>query len=400
MNLPEVFPWLGRTQFQVLSVIACFSLCSTVLISSLYIRERDPRLEGHPPNANPGILAFFRQVFNATLRLPPQIRKVCEAQFFAWMGWFGFLFYMTTYIGQLYVNPYFAAHPDLTPDEIEKEWEEATRIGTFAFLIYAIISFSANILLPFFIVPSYRASEPTIETISSGHQNTPGTPGHLSASMSTYFPPHPSPSASLHARLSRLLDLIQIKWLTLRRAWLLSQMFFALCMFFTFFIRTPTQATVLTGFVGIPWALSLWAPFALISAEISKRDTNARREGNRNRGRNNSIDGEGGVVDRHKDQAGVILGLHNVAVSAPQIVATLTSSLIFKLTQKPRGLPYDDSVGWVLRFGGVAALAAAFFIWRIDEEAEVAKKYHRVGKDTGDGDSADEGQRLRHEEAV
>jgi solute carrier family 45 protein 1/2/4 len=171
-------------------------------------------------------------------------------------------------------------------------------------------------------------------------------------------------------------------------------------MFITFFIRTPNQATVLTGFVGIAWALSLWAPFALISAEISKRDSDARREGIRNRGRNNNIQGEGGVVGRHEDQAGVILGLHNVAVSAPQIVATLVSSLIFKLAQKPRGVPYDDSVGWVLRFGGLAALAAAFFIWRIDEEAEVAKTYHKIGKGIADGDSAEEGQRLRNEEAV
>ena len=310
------------------------------------------------------------------------------------MGWFGFLFYMTTYIGQLYVNPYFASHPELAPDEIEKEWEEATRIGTFAFLVYAIVSFSANILLPFFIVPSYQAPEPTIKTPSTAHQHTPGTPSNH---MSTYFPPAPHPSASLHARLSRLLNLVQIKWLTLRRAWLLSQIFFALCMFTTFFIRTPTQATILTAFVGIPWALSLWAPFALISAEISKRDTEARQQGIRNHALNN---GEGAVVGRQEDQAGVILGLHNVAVSAPQIVATLVSSLIFKLAQKPRGAPYDDSVGWVLRFGGVAALVAAFFTWRIDEEAEVAKKYRRVKKGNGDGSPLGVGQELRDGEAV
>ena len=121
----------------------------------------------------------------------------------------------------------------------------------------------------------------------------------------------------------------------------------------TFFISTPAQATVLTGVIGLPWALTSWAPFALISAEISKRDSEARRSAN-----------------KPEDQAGVILGIHNVAVAAPQIVATLVSSAIFKLAQRRRGEPYDTSVGWVLRFGGLAALVAAVFTWRIREDAE------------------------------
>lgn len=393
VNLPRIFPWLGSTQFQVLCVIASFALCSTVLTSSLSIRERDPRLEGPPTDANPGLLSFFRQVCNSIVRLPPQIRKVCEAQFFNWMGWFGFLFYMTTYIGQLDVNDYFAANPDLTPAEIDKAWENATRVGTFAFLIFAIVSFSANMLLPLFVVPSYRAPEPTVKTPSSGHHHTPGTPGILSASMTSFFPPAPSPSAGLHARITRLLNLFQIPWLTLRRAWILSHILFALCMLCTFFVRTTLQATVLTGFIGVSWALTLWAPFALISAEISKRDSEARR-------RSRPHDSDGGVVGRQDDQAGVILGLHNVAVAAPQIVATIVSSAIFKLAQKPRGEPYDTSVGWVLRFGGLAALVAAFFTWRINEEAEVVKKGSNRRKDGREGGAAEERERLQDGEAV
>ncbi len=128
----------------------------------------------------------------------------------------------------------------------------------------------------------------------------------------------------------------------------------------TFFISTPTQATILAGIVGLPWALSLWAPFALISAEISKRDSEARRGGWQS-------------GNKPEDQAGAILGLHNVAVAAPQVVSTLVSSAIFKLAQKQRGEPYDSSVGWVLRFGGLAALVAAVFTWRIREDAEPVK---------------------------
>ena len=79
----------------------------------------------------------------------------------------------------------------------------------------------------------------------------------------------------------------------------------------------------------------------------------------------------------------MILGLHNVAVSAPQILATLIGSAIFKAVQKPRGVAYDDSVGWVMRFGGLAGLAAAYFTWRIGESGAGGGKeggrYERFG---------------------
>lgn len=137
-------------------------------------------------------------------------------------------------------------------------------------------------------------------------------------------------------------------------------------MFSTFFITGTTAGTVLVGVIGLSWALTLWAPFALISAEISKRDA-ARRA--RNAGRGN-VDDYDGQAKESEDQAGVILGLHNVAIAAPQIIATLVSSAIFKIAQRDRGVAGDDSVGWVLRFGGVAALIAAYMTSRVGEEAQ------------------------------
>jgi len=40
------------------------------------------------------------------------------------------------------------------------------------------------------------------------------------------------------------------------------------------------------------------------------------------------------------------------------------------MAQRDRGVAGDDSVGWVLRFGGVAALIAAYMTTRVGEEAE------------------------------
>ena len=368
LDLPKHFPWLGSTQMQVLCALASFAICGTVAISAAYIRERDPNLEGPPSRRNPGLIAFFRQTFHSALRMPAQIRKVCIAQFFNWLGWFGFLFYMTTYIGQIKLNPYFAANPDLTPDEIEDAWEDATRYATFALLTFAITSFVANMLLPLFVMPTYgtppQSSEPSSQASVDGHAD--------------HFNNNGSPPSVFRRKLDGLLSNLQIPGLTLRRAWLLSHLAFAFLMCTTFFIQTPVAATVLTAFIGIPWALSLWAPFALISSEISKRDTEKRRIAIQHRHQPIQVQGD------EEDQAGVILGLHNVAVSAPQILATLVSSVIFKLAQKPRGAPYDSSVGWVLRFGGLVALLAAYFTYRIGEEADLGgKRYERIGRVNG-----------------
>ncbi|KAL8811122.1 MAG: hypothetical protein Q9223_007597, partial [Gallowayella weberi] len=281
-------PFFGNTQFKVLSVITCFALGGTVFISCLFITERDPRHDRPPPTDEMGMIAFFKQTYRSARRLSPQIRKVCEVQFFNWIGWFPFLFYITTYIGQLHVNPIFRANPDMSPEEVDEAWESATRVGSFALLIFAITSFSSNMLLPFLVVPTYRAPPPAKGTGSFhsspcnhriGNQPTTpsGTPLPMSASMTSFFPPPPDEAS--HSRLTRLLSLAQIPWLTLRRAWILSHLLFALCMFLTFFITNPLAATILAGVVGMSWALSLWAPFALISAEISKRDALARKTG-------------------------------------------------------------------------------------------------------------------------
>ncbi|KAI9749800.1 MAG: hypothetical protein M4579_006736 [Chaenotheca gracillima] len=351
VNLPEIMPFFGNTQFKDLCVITSLALGSTVVLSCIFIRERDPRLEGPPENKGTGILSFFRQVFVSIRRLPPQIKKVCEVQFFAWMAWFPFLFYITTYIGQLYANPLFEENPNMSEEEIEVVWARATRVGTFSLLIFAITSFAGNILLPFFVAPSFANSRPVVE-------DNKGTKFSLSCNS--------------------ILQKLVISSLTLRRAWFIGHLIFAASMVLTFFVRTPVGGTVLIGFVGFSWAMTLWAPFALISAEISKRDAIRR-------GRlriQPSSPAASAVLEEGEDQAGIVLGLHNVAIAAPQIVATLVSSAIFRFLQKPRGQPGDESVGWVLRVSAFAALAAAWFTLRVAEERDI--NANLVGVELGD----------------
>ncbi|KAJ9608395.1 hypothetical protein H2200_007383 [Cladophialophora chaetospira] len=441
LNLPRYFHFFGNTQFKVLVVLASIALGSTVLLSALFIKERNPQLDPEEDYGEGGVLAFFRQVFSSMRRLPPQIRKVCEIQFFHWIGWFPFLFYITTWIGQLYVNPHLK--PGMSDDEVERLWGKATRVGTLALLVYAVVSLIANVILPFLVVPSYKADDDNSDSdslppapitpitphtpfgartpgartpgaitpgpITPGARTpgtrTPGTPwgerpamsrsgtsqwkpGHRprtlsrsQTSLSINRPLNTPGLTRIHTTpgLSRLirekrsekvtkwLTAVQIPGLTLRRAWLLAQLLFAGCMWSTLFISTPLGGSIMVALVGISWSLSLWAPFAFISGEIAKREE-ARRKKRRERIANGQdIDEVDDKESDEEDQAGIILGLHNVALSAPQVLATLISSAIFKVLQKPRNVPGDTSVGWTLRIGGLAALVAAYITWRMKE---------------------------------
>ncbi|KAE8446687.1 hypothetical protein EG329_011731 [Mollisiaceae sp. DMI_Dod_QoI] len=340
LDLPQYIWFLGYTQFQILCAIASIALGSTVLISVIFIRERDPRLEDASPKGKKGLIGFFKTVASSIKHLPPQTRKVCEVQFFAWIGYFPQLFYSSSYIGDIYVQPYLRENPNMTPAEIDALYQTATRMGTFALLIYAITSLATNVFLPFFIAPSYDAESESESSIHSKHSYT--------------------------TRVSQFMEKLIIPWLTLRRAWLCSHLIFAGCMFSTLIVRSIEGATALIGIVGISWALTLWAPFAIISAEVSKRDK-LRRQRNIQAQSDPDSDTEHAVLEK-EDQAGVILGIHNMSIAAPQILATIASSIMFKFLQKPRGVPGDHSYSVVLAAGGISTLVAAWLTSRIKDE--------------------------------
>lgn len=381
MNLPTHLWFLGDTQFKDLCAIASIALAATVALSCVSIHERDPRLEGPPAKDKPGVMAFFKKIFTSIKRLPPQTKKVCQVQFCAWIGFFPMLFYTSAYIGEIYAEPYLQENPNMTPEELDKLYERATREGTFALLIFAIMGLATNVFLPFFIAPTYETQIGT----------TAESPGESPGSLKDYDEDQKS-----------WLDYLIIPGFTLRRAWMLAQILFTGSMLCTVFVRTVTAATVLIGLVGITWALTLWAPWAIISAEISRRDE-IRRANYAQRAlsppvrggvtpldvpNTSSDDNNNDEEEEASDQAGVILGIHNMAIAAPQIIATVVSSVIFRVFQKPRGVPGDHSIAIVLALGGITVLVSAFFIHRIKDDPD-ARVDEMSAVEDGDGGGGD-----------
>ena len=122
----------------------------------------------------------------------------------------------------------------------------------------------------------------------------------------------------------------------------------------------------MTAIIGIPWVITSWAPYAFIATELGENQSNLvtsrdsldesiRRPYDHDEGANGT------------GEAGVVLGLHNVFISLPQMLSSILSSAIFKALQKPRGEPFDNSVAWVMRFGGCVALLAGFLTMPLED---------------------------------
>lgn len=152
--------------------------------------------------------------------------------------------------------------------------------------------------------------------------------------------------------------------------------------------HAPIPSTLLVSLLGISWALTQWAPLALISAEIASRQETTTsqpfyslNDGNCSDRRlevptstynEYSSDEEKGDESREMIvmtgglQAGAVMGVYNVAIAAPQIVAAVGSSALFWALGR-WGVEEGDAVGWVIRIGGLAGVVAAWLAAGIEE---------------------------------
>lgn len=121
-------------------------------------------------------------------------------------------------------------------------------------------------------------------------------------------------------------------------------------MLFTLFVDTYISGIAIMSAVGACWAVTIWVPYVLIGSDIASWNGLVQSK----------EQGPGGP-------AGTIIGIHNLAVSFPQILAALTSSFLF-LVLSLMGI--TDSIGWVLRAAAIPSLAAACMIMHSESEWE------------------------------
>lgn len=143
MNLTAIFGTsLGDTQFKQLTVIASLTIIGATALTSWAVSERI--LTSTAPSKHQGVLKPFRQIYATLSELPPRIQAICWAQFWSWIGWFPFLFYSTTWIGETYFRYDVSPEDRASTDALG----EIGRIGSTSLVIYSTITFIGAWLLP------------------------------------------------------------------------------------------------------------------------------------------------------------------------------------------------------------------------------------------------------------
>ena len=129
--------------------------------------------------------------------------------------------------------------------------------------------------------------------------------------------------------------------------WLGSHLFSACAIFTAGFVSSQVRAVLLITSLGFAWAMTLWVPYSLVGLVLSRQ------------AQGDSVDGALG--DRPSPQMGKVVGLHNAAISAPQILSAIMCSIVFATSgdAMPQALFVLLSGGcWTL----VAACIMAFFL--------------------------------------
>lgn len=356
LNLKKLFPFLGSSQFKILATLVALIMSVLTFYCLYYIEERNPKVDltliqqrkvqddklkemGIDPNSTTilqQLINFFKQILIAFQSIPQQVKIVCYAQLFAWIGYFPLLFYTTSYVGELYLYNKGYPNPSLIPPELKQDlMDQSTRVGTYALLTNSIVTLLIVTLLP-----------SILENIGNN---------------STYS-----------------------EKFNLRKLWLYSHIIFVFCTFMTFFISTYKQAIALFAVTGISWGCAVWIPFTLISEEISRiKDIQAiqiyykqqldgsdiEEDDPPEINNFNNIYCKQVMIDYYNHieyDSGILLALHNVFVSAPQMLSSFMSSILFTIFHKAASdNSYDTSLAWVFRFGGLMAFGAIYFSIKI-----------------------------------
>ncbi|EPE24423.1 MFS general substrate transporter [Glarea lozoyensis ATCC 20868] len=314
IDLPSLFPCFGNTQFKVLCTITTFVLIGTITTTCWTTTETPCRTSNLALDHSKGTVHRIVKLLSSFRALSTQLQWVCVVQFFAWMGWFPFLFYIDLFIR----DKSLAKASNFTVQGESMSIDIASRTGSLGMLIFASVSLFSSVTIPLLARPVNHAQR---------HNNQCPSPWHI-----------------------QLLKSLFDTRIGIRDIWTISHIIFATCMLATLLVSSISGTCILVGIAGISWAVTIWAPFAIISIELSVI---------------NDAD-EGTDDSQSSPQVGMVIGLHNVAIAVPQIVAALVCGLVFALFDGPGSAGGEESVGWVLRIGGISALAAAYSTTRLD----------------------------------
>lgn len=242
---------------KALYAIAAALLILSVLITCWTIRKAPPplTLDKSRPISGSG-------------KISPAIQQIFKVQLFAWMAWFPFLYYGSTYVTE--------------GDVLGIEASSFSR-GSFGMFLFALVALCFNLLLP---------------QVLSCFDTTRGS----------------------GKKTQRRMPLVIL--------WMIGQLSYSSTMLCASIVNGEDRI-LLVALAGLNWSLTQWAPFTLINEHM---------------------------LDDELD-AGLVMSLHNVAISLPQILSALLTGCILWIL---RILDVADELGILLSLTAVPSLLAAY----------------------------------------
>ncbi|KAH7171138.1 major facilitator superfamily domain-containing protein [Dactylonectria macrodidyma] len=338
----------GNTQFKQLSVIATLTILASTAITCFSVTERV--LVSSKPGQHKGGFAVFRQIYTTLLHLPPRIRAICWAQFWAWIGWFPFLFYSTTWIGETYFRYDVPADAKQSEDTLG----DIGRIGSTSLVIYSVITFTGAWVLPFLV----RSPEDK---------------------PFTHRPPQAI--AGFVERFGKFKP-------DLLTTWMLGHLMFAGAMAMAPFATSYRFATVLVCICGIPWTLAMWAPVTFLGVEVNKLSGIENGAAYRRISNGGDIelpelqsddaplrlehgaDPDSPTMASTGELSGIYFGILNIYTTLPQFIGTFIASIVFAILEPGRSSASEEvkkpstegpnPISVCLFIGAMSALVAAY----------------------------------------
>lgn len=313
---------LGDSQFKKVCMIAALAIAGAQGTTCWAVKERVFVSAGKMEESKgTTAIAMVKDLYTTLRTLPPRISAICWVQFWSWIGWFPFLFYSSTWVGEIYLR--YDAPAGTSNDALA----DVGRVGSRALIVFSFVSFALSIVLP------YLARNPTDE------EKPPFTP---------------RPPRALESVLDKFPSCNSWKP-TLPVAWLLANLTFTATMIFAPLVRSVHFATILVALCGLPWAIGGWASFALIGTEINKLSSPSTNSSGsysrlaaaendelelasstlhiRHASTDSNDPSADGINASTGEMAGVYLGVLNIFTTLPQFVGTGISTLVFSILE-------------------------------------------------------------------
>ncbi|KAH6674050.1 sucrose transporter [Plectosphaerella plurivora] len=348
---------LGDTQFKQLTLIATFFMLFSSAVTCWAVSERVLVASNDDPRNTGGILKVFRKIWTTLRTLPPRIQAICWAQFWSWIGWFPFLFYGTTWVGETYFRYDVPADAEESKDKLG----DIGRIGSTALVIYSIVTFLGAWILPLMV------QSPDDDNF-------------------THRPPQAV--ASFLEKFSKLKP-------TLLNIWIAGHCMFSAAMCLAPFATSYRFATFLIVFCGLPWTIAMWAPTTFLGVEVNKLSGNTENSAPAYRRLSNADDGiiemsslghdgplhlehgvdhDSTVVASTGELSGIYFGILNIYTTLPQFIGTFISAIVFAILEPgkspelaghaPATEKHDtdgpNAISVCLFIGSLSTLVAAF----------------------------------------